>query len=230
LSSENFNHILDGIFTELANKKTNPPALFASGLPEHQYEGKHALKPGDVYVEAGAFWGRNGLVASYRVGPTGRVILIEPSEYNIQKIKEVISFYDLRNVELVNAAVWNQDGIIDFLAEGNPAGHRKAEESDRINYPNSLTTIQAYTLDTLLQNMAVDKVDLLCCDVEGAEYALVQGADKYLTNHKILNIALCVYHHPEMPQKVLSFVTNKGYTAFYSGVIPQYGGIVYGHI
>jgi FkbM family methyltransferase len=226
LSSEQFNPAVDGEFRSLIGH--NPPELFGTGLPEHQFEGKYRLKAGDVYVEAGAFWGRYGLIASRRVGEAGRVILIEGNPYNIEVLGKVVSHYGLKNTQAIWGAVWSEDGVIDFCTEGNPAGSRVASESDRANHPRSLVRIQSFKLDTLLQNIGVERVDLLACDIEGAEYEMIKGADRYLRERRILNLAICAYHRPGMPEKVSTFLRERGYSVFYSGSTPQYGGVVYG--
>jgi len=226
LSSEQFNPAVDGEFRSLIG--SNPPELFGTGLPEHQFEGKYRLRAGDVYVEAGAFWGRYGLIASRRVGEAGRVILIEGNPYNLEVLGKVVSHYGLTNVQVVPGIVCSSDGVLDFCIEGNPASSRKATESDRLNHPRSVISVQAWTLDRLLENLHVETVDLLACDIEGAEYEMVKGADRYLKEKRIRNLALCVYHAPGMPEKVSTFLRERGYSVFYSGSTPQYGGVVYG--
>jgi FkbM family methyltransferase len=227
LSSESqWNPVVDKEFEDLLGPA--PPALFGTALPEHQFEGKYRLKTGDVYVEAGAFWGRYGLIASRRVGEAGRVILIEGNPYNLDVLGKVVSHYGLTNVQVAPGIVWSSDGVVDFCIEGNPAGSRKATESDRLNYPRSVISVQAWTLDRLLENLHVETVDLLACDIEGAEYEMVKGADRYLKEKRIRNVALCAYHAPGMPEKVSSFLKERGYATFYGGALPHYGGIVYG--
>lgn len=202
-----------------------------SGCPEHQWEGKYRLQEGDTYVEAGAFWGRYGLIASHRVGSGGRVILIEGSPRNISVIRQVQKRYGLTNIEIVDGIVWSEDGETDFCVHGNPAGCRKAVSGDLENYPNDIIRVQVYKLDTLFEQLNVDTVNLLCCDVEGAEYEMVKGAEEYLKAKRIMNVALAVYHAPGMPTKIVSFLQNLGYhDVFYSGSAPQYGGIVFGRV
>lgn len=228
-SGNEWNPAVDGEFMELANKGGPPPALFGTGFPEHQFEGKYRLKPGDVYVEAGAFWGRYGLIASHRVGPSGKVVLIEGNPYNIDVLSQVVSHYGLTNVQVINGLVWSSDEDREFCIYGNPAGSRMANEADHINYPGDVISVKAYKLDTLLPQIGVERVDLLTCDIESAEYDMVKGADRYLREKRILNVALCAYHAPGMPEKIISLLEERGYVAFYSGELPQYGGIVFGH-
>lgn len=213
------------------SKTISDVGLFGTGPPEHQWEGKYKLKLGDVFVEAGAFWGRYGLIASKRVGKTGRVILIEPHPFNINMLRSTIKKYSLTNVTLVEGAVWSDDKIIDFCVEGNPAGSRKARKSDYVNYPNKIIKVQAYTLDSLLPKLSIDYVDLLAADVEAAEVEMVKGADRYFTEKRIRNVAIGAYHQTEFPETIMHILKSKDYKDLqYHGSMPHYGGIVYGHI
>jgi len=226
--NKKWNPIVNDEFFELADSIENPDALFVSDPPEHQWEGKYRLKEGDVFVEAGAFWGRYGLIASKRVGPTGKVILIEPYPENVQMIKNVIKWYNLTNVIIVEAAVWNEDKILDFYILGNPAGGNVTKY--RIDKPKGIIKVQVYKLDTILTNLKIEYVDLLAADVENAEIQLVQGAEKYFTEHRIKNVAIAAYHVKGNSEFIINFLKSKGYKNLeYYHSLPHYGGVVYGN-
>lgn len=168
--------------------------LVDTAAPEHNYEGHYLLKPGDVFVEAGAFWGRYGRIASKKVGPTGRVILIEASPENYCTIEALIARDGLDNVTLVKKAVWSVHGKGQIVTYGNPSGHRLAIESDRISYPSSIVDCEYDTLDGILIGLHIDHVNLLGCDIEGAEVDMVKGASTLLECGAIRNVALAAYH------------------------------------
>jgi hypothetical protein len=63
-SKSSYNPVVDHEFQTLARSIPDFDPIFASCSPEHQWEGKYRLREGDVFVEAGAFWGRYGLIAS----------------------------------------------------------------------------------------------------------------------------------------------------------------------
>ena len=98
--------------------------------PEHQWERYYNLKPGDVYVEAGAYLCRYGRIASRKVGSGGRVILIEPSPRNVEVIKEVIDEMNLGNVILVEKAVWSEKGTNLFRVDGNRRPYRNGNYAE----------------------------------------------------------------------------------------------------
>lgn len=233
LSSEKWNNAVDTEFYTLAKSIPNYDSLFASAPPEHQWEGKYRLREGDVFVEAGAFWGRYGLVASKRVGQSGKVVLIEPHPFNIGMLKNTIKRYRLSNVTLVEGAVWSSNGTIDFCIEGNPSSSRKARKLDYVNHPKKIIKVQAYALDSLLSKLLINHVDLLAADVEAAEVEMVKGADRYFTEKRIRNVAIGAYHNRLFPETIIKILRTKGYKdLFYkeAELLPQYGGIVYGHV
>ena len=193
--------------------------------PEHNWEGHYLLKEGDVFVEAGAFWGRYGRIASKKVGPQGRVVLIEASPENQNTIEALIKRDDLTNVTLVKGAVWSSKGTSNFITWGNPAGHRLAKEDDSKNYPSNVSQVELLTLDDIITNLGIDVVNLLSCDVEGAEVEMVKGANGLFRLGKIRNVALAAYHAPGNPEKIMEILGIKGFKA-----LKYEEGIVYGHV
>ena len=229
MCSGHFNPAVDAEFFELAQSIPAPPDLFGSNCPEHQWEGRYRLRPGDTFVEAGAFWGRYGLIASKRVGPEGKVILIEGNPHNTDVIERVIKHYSLSNVTLVKGIVWSKDEDSKMCIWGNPAGSRRALDCDLINYPNSVVDVRAYTLDALLPELGLETVDLLACDVEGAEVEMVLGTDRYLSEGRIRNVALAAYHQAGFPEQIIDFLSKRGFVdLFYGDDLPQFGSVVYG--
>jgi len=233
LSSEKWNKPVDEEFMNLAKSIPNYDRLFASAPPEHQWEGKYRLKQGDVFVEAGAFWGKYGLIASKRVGSKGRVILIEGNPYNLKMLQHVVQSYNLSNVEIVEGIVWSEDGTKKFYIAGNPVASKVANKDDLTNFPGEIIDVKAYSLDSLLRQLQVDHVDLLAADVEGAEVEMVKGADRYFTEKRIRHVAIAAYHNQDMfPEIIIRILKSKGYKDldYRDMYMPHYGGIVYGHV
>jgi len=210
--------------------------LVDTGTPEHNYEGHHLLHPGEVFVEAGAFWGRYGRIASKKVGSTGKVILIESSPENYRTIEALIARDRLENVTLVKKAVWSTSGRGQIVTYGNPSGHRLALESDRISYPSNIVNCEYDTLDNILLNdLQITRIDLLGCDIEGAETDMVKGASELLKKGVIRNVALAAYHShlPDEPldvptpgaKEIMEILRNYGFKA-----LKYEEGMVFGHV
>jgi FkbM family methyltransferase len=209
----------------LSSKKFSYLNLVDTGEPEHNWEKYYKLKPGDVFVEAGAFWGRYGKVASPKVGASGKVVLIEGSPDNQQTIEDLINRDNLSNVTLVRAAVANQCCRAYYLSDGNPAGHRLAKDVDfELYQKNRIVPVEVVTLDKRLPQH-VDHVDLLACDIEGAEVSLVKGAKTLLSQNKIFNVALAAYHAAANAKQIIEILRGVGFKD-----LVYEDGIVYGHI
>jgi FkbM family methyltransferase len=209
----------------LSFKKFSYLGLVDTGEFEHNWEKYYNLKPGDVFVEVGAFWGRYGKVASPKVGVSGKVVLIEGSPDNQQTIEDLIARDNLSNVTLVSAIVSSQCGKAFYLSDGNPAGHRIAKTADFKLYPkNKIAPAETVTLDKLLPQL-VDHVDLLACDIEGAEVQLVKGAKNLLRKGKIYNVALAAYHAAPNGKQIMDILRDVGFKD-----LVYEEGIVYGHI
>jgi FkbM family methyltransferase len=197
--------------------------LVDTGRPEHNWEGHYLLKEGDIFVEAGAFWGRYGRIASRKVGPSGKVILIEASPENQATILDLIKRDGLNNITLIRAAIWSTNGKTNFMKYGNPAGHRIAVEHDSINYPGDVILVDQVTLDEVLPPL-VDHVDLLSSDVEGAELEMVKGANVLLSKGFIKNVAIGAYHNPDKPTQIMEILRGYGFKG-----LRYEEGIVFGH-
>lgn len=202
-------------------------SLVDTGTPEHNFEAHYILKPGDIYVEAGAFWGRYGRIASKKVKTGGIVVLIEASPENYRTIEALIKRDGLDNVTLVKKAVWSSRGRGQFVTYGNPSGHRLAIESDRTNYPSSIVECEYDTLDNiLLDQLHLIHVDLLACDVEGAEVEMVKGARELLNLGAIRNVALAAYHS-HLPEESLDAPTPGAKEIMEILKIKGFKGLVY---
>lgn len=171
--------------------------------PEHNYQKYYSLKEGDTYVEAGAFWGTNGIKASEKVGSTGRVILIEPSPITFTLLKKVVKFYKLYNVSLVEKAVWNKNGLMFFDFESRPTNHCLKEDGGML--------VLTDTLDNILIDLDVEKVDLFAADVEGAEVGMIEGCKVYLGHEKIRNVAIAAYHNQKNFEAISRFLGWYGF-------------------
>lgn len=192
--------------------------LIKSGDVQHNWEKHYQLKEGDTFVEGGPFWGRYVWKASLKVGATGRVIAIEPSPGNTEKLKILKAVENLRNVTIVEEALWDAPGKMQFFVDGNPASHQlkclplvKTGEMPPENA--EYTEVEVDTIDNILTDLGVEYVDLLSADIEGAELGMLKGCEKYLTEKRIRNLAVAVYH-VQKPQKeeFMKILRGKEYT------------------
>jgi len=172
------------------------------------------LKPGGLFVDAGANEGWFSLIAARLVGPAGRVIACEPQER-------------LWPVILRNAANNRCDNIQLF-----PCALSAREEAACINlYPSTNTgsshlgtakrrwetrqEVAAVKLARLLDGLGDRKVDLLKVDVEGHELQVLEGAGPHLgsTIKKVVVELHEVANDAKRPttEGVVSLLRSRGY-------------------
>jgi FkbM family methyltransferase len=131
------------------------------------------LQEGDVFVDVGANIGYFSLLASARVGPTGRVISIDASLSNFAALQANLRRNGVENVSGIHAAVMDRRQTIAtyFGDEGNAghasviAGHGTRQEG----------TVEAYPLSDLVPPADWPRIRVIKVDVEGAEAEVLRG-------------------------------------------------------
>ena len=198
---------------------------------EHPWELHYNLKDGDVYVEAGAFWGRYAREALPKVGKSGKIILIEPSPINFRTLELWVERDGLENVILVNKAVSDEQCTFPFVCWGNPAGHRFAQSNDITHeeYGEYIVDVEVDILDNIFSDLELDYVDLLSCDVENAEVPMVKGCKEFFSKHRIRNVALGAYHANHLPVTNADLIIPILRAWGYKDLVYEQG-VVYGHI
>lgn len=191
-------------------------SIVKSEGPDHKFEKYYSLKKGDIYVEAGAFYGRMAMIATKK--ECSKIILIEPSPINIATIENLIRLEEIKNAILIKKAVSNMRMETKFNVSGPSCGHSLQ------NLGNNTINVEVDTIDNILTELKIEQVDLFACDVEGAEVDMVIGMDKYLTEKRIKNIAIGAYHHPSFHSKILDILKDKGYKDL---IYDNTGGVIY---
>jgi len=138
-----------------------------------------ALKSGSVFLDVGANIGVFSLPAARKVGSLGRVIAIEASPRVFLYLERNVALNELSNVRPFQCAVANRDGqtvpFYEAPVEKFGMGSLGAQ------FHNSPVPVLCRTLDQILNEQQIEKVDVMKVDVEGFEAAVFEGAEKLLT-------------------------------------------------
>jgi FkbM family methyltransferase len=151
------------------------------------------LKPGMVFVDAGANDGFYTLFAARKVGPAGKVIAVEPSSRERINLRRNVERNGFDNVKIVTDALGATSGEAFLcLAHYKHSGHntmgRFAHDDVAAARPEH---VHVETLDTVLQRLTVPRVDVIKIDVEGAEGNVISGGcDTLKTMQPILLMEL----------------------------------------
>jgi FkbM family methyltransferase len=165
--------------------------------------GATGVHAGDVVLDCGANVGvftRKALAAGAKL-----VVSIEPAPENLECLRRNFAA-EIGNgrVLIYPKGVWNKDDILNLTIDPKNSAQdtfvRQIGSTQTISVP--LTTI-----DKLVRELNLPKVDFIKMDIEGAETKAVAGAKETIAKYKP-RMALCIYHLPEDPVAVPRLVTE----------------------
>lgn len=169
------------------------------------------LRPGDCYFDVGAHTGFFAMIAARAVGPKGCVVAFEADPENAALLKGNVGRNALRQVTIVQAAVWSGSGEIAFergAAESNRMqGHISEDASAQV----AGITVPAVSLDELVFLKGLPAPNLMKIDIEGAEWNALQGARRLLSEKKPK--VLCEVHNVSEMVKIQDYLREVGYAA-----------------
>ncbi len=138
---------------------------------------KKLIEPGMVILDIGAHIGYYTKLFSKLTGKNGIVYAFEPEESNFQLLQE--NTKNLKNVRIVNKAVSDRTGFIDFYTSSNNTGYHSILSSEICK---EKITVPVLTLDNFIKNEGINKkIDLIKIDIEGGEPYAFRGAQNLLS-------------------------------------------------
>ena len=147
------------------------------------------IHPGDIVLDAGANVGvftRKALWAG-----AAKVIAIEPASENLECLRRnfVSEIADGR-VAIYPKGIWDKDDVLKLSVD--PAS--SAKDTFVIPLENAqFVEAQLTTVDKLVAELHLPKVDFIKMDIEGAEQRAVIGAKNTIAAYRP-RMALCIYH------------------------------------
>jgi FkbM family methyltransferase len=128
------------------------------------------LHKGDVFLDVGANTGIYTVRAAKTIGPSGLVIAIEPDPGNFECLKKNIALNNFKNVIAYNFAAWSHKENLKLFISEFTASH-----STKRDFGLGHIKVKAISLDEIIHNLDVKRVDFAKIDVEGAELEVLKG-------------------------------------------------------
>jgi FkbM family methyltransferase len=130
---------------------------------------KSLLRPGDLFLDAGANIGIYSLVASRLVGPTGKVIAIEASAENFLFLRRNCELSEARNVHAVQVGLSDKREILRMACSfyGNRSGNSFLKESPIGE------SVECRPLLEVLEAEGVQRISGAKFDIEGFEFKVL---------------------------------------------------------
>jgi FkbM family methyltransferase len=132
---------------------------------------------GMTVVDVGANLGYYSLLASRLVGPTGRVVALEPNSENCRLLLSSLRLNESTNVQLLPVAADRAAGWAYYSTHVGSNGGL-IDDGDLLSHPGIV--VPTFRLDDLVEG----PVGFLKMDVEGAEGRVVEGATRLIARDR----------------------------------------------
>lgn len=136
------------------------------------------LRPGDVAVDVGAHEGSYTRRFAQAVGPTGRVIAVEPDPRTAERWTRMCA--DLPGATLRRAAV--SDGVGSSVLYQGRTSEQSSLWASNLAKVETQAPVETVTLDALLEGVQPRVVKV---DAQGAEVHILRGAAKTLATDQL---------------------------------------------
>ena len=141
---------------------------------EKQRALQRLVRPGMTIYDIGAQAGFYTLFFSRLTGESGRVYAFEPCPYEVRFLIDHVRMNGLANVRIIQAAVAERTGLAGMSTGRGSCQNQICDDADPI------LSVPSVNLDSL----GLSPPDLLKIDVEGAESAVLGGAQRMLRERR----------------------------------------------
>ena len=176
----------------------------------------HLVRSGDVIVQVGVAGhlcpiGRSqAIIYSRLVGDAGKVFAFEAMPENLDLFRSYIARHGVSNVETKTTGLWSEKGLLQFDAPTSGFGSSRIKKV-RPNQPYRYATereLPVDTLDNLLTEQGIRRLDLINITTNGAETEIIEGGMACLLRFRP---ALCVPARPDNLEFFESCLRPLGY-------------------
>lgn len=175
------------------------------------------LHAGDTFLDVGCHYGIFSILASKLVGPTGRVIAVEPHPGALQILKENVAINRCVNVKVLDVAFSDTTGMLSLAFNENGAGPQNPSDP-----MSTIRAVKSVAGDEALQNEPIPAAVKI--DVEGHELAVLIGLRQTLSSNACRR--LCLEIHPTLlpsginKDSIMKFIENCGFHILNENVRP----------
>jgi FkbM family methyltransferase len=208
----------DGLAAEIRPRRGDRYTFYETLIRNAYLSQGQRLRPGDTVIDVGANIGCFTVLAARAVGPTGRVIAVEPEQSTFESLRRNILLNRCENVDARRLAIGGSSGSADlhvgatalFSSIYREVGGTRAEAPSH-GTGADVQRVPMSTLESLMDDVDVERCDYLKVDCEGAEHDIFREMDER-TAARIDQITLEVHQVPGAePGDLPSRLTELGF-------------------
>ncbi|GLX65867.1 FkbM family methyltransferase [Paenibacillus glycanilyticus] len=128
----------------------------------------------------GAYFGDQALIVAKEILPAGGIVhCFEPNKAQFRMLQHNAELNGLGNVRASRLGLWNNDeGTMRLIGNDSFAHAELITDADA--EPDDPTLFQTISIDSYVRKQGIPPLDLILLDIEGLEYAALQGAASQL--------------------------------------------------
>jgi FkbM family methyltransferase len=175
------------------------------------------LQPGDDFLDVGAHYGYFSRLAAHVQKGKGKVIAVEPTSTTCEILRMNAPG---NNIEVINKAIADEEKTIRFYTFSNQQSEYNSMNAAQFEHeawykeaPPKEIEVSATTIDAIIAEQKNFQPRIIKIDVEGAEFAAIQGAIQFLEKHSpyIVMEFLCAARQNEQHKQAASLLQKIGY-------------------
>lgn len=177
---------------------------------------RNSIKPGMTVIDVGANVGVYTFSAALKVGSEGRVLAVEPFSGCVRCLEETSRINQFSWVNVCAGAASDRNGTVKLLLHSASEINQVISGDAADNMPSgSFEEVTCFTLDSLIEQENIEKVDFLKIDAEGHEMAVLVGSQKLLTQFAPVILYENIAGSQVSNIEVAQYLINIGYQLFY---------------
>ena len=138
------------------------------------------IREGDTFVDVGANQGAYSVIASTCCGASGLVVSVEPQPRLSKNIKRSLESANNGKFEVHQIAVGSSDGMIDLIVPRSYSGTAGVYPEQSAIGRHRILKVPLRRFDEAFDWKSFPGSIFIKLDIEGSEYAFLQGAEKMI--------------------------------------------------
>lgn len=137
-----------------------------------------------------------------------RVVVFEPDPHNIEFLQKYIDKYDIKNVEIIPRAIWNEETTVEFTV----CNRTESNQIGKLGKRGRQIEVTATTLNKI--GKEIGHIDFVHLTINGVELQAVQGATDLISEGAEFCIAM-LFREQGMfrrRKRALDFLEECGYS------------------
>lgn len=183
--------------------------LIGENVPLEQYfehVNKDAVK---VAIDGGSFNGLHSLLFSVEFKNIEKIYSFEPNYKNFKMLDSAFDKPSKSNImatliennpkiEMIEKGLWNKEEVLEFkdVARNRAASGICQAEPYYVDDVGDVVKIETTSIDKLVQDRNISKVDFIKLDVENSEIKVIEGAKNTILRDRP-QMAISIYHSSE---------------------------------